>query len=68
MRLSTPLGVALQAFFNSSEIATDYDELRLMNDDLQSRFMEKLGPSLRPNWKNLLNSATQQAAPQLVAP
>lgn len=65
---STPLGVALQAFFNSSEIATDYDELRLMNEDLQSRFMEKLGPSLKPNWKDLLNSATQQAAPQLVAP
>jgi hypothetical protein len=29
-----PITAALYAFFNCSEIASDYDELRLMNEDL----------------------------------
>jgi hypothetical protein len=62
---SSPFAAALKAFFDSSEIASDYDELRLMNDDLQARISAKLAPYLKPDWQVRLNSAAQQAAPAL---
>lgn len=65
---SGPIGAALQAFFTPSDIATDYDELRLMNDQLQEQMLNVLRPSLRPNWNDQLKSAVQSAAPQLRMP
>jgi hypothetical protein len=65
---SSPIVQALKAFFNSSEIASDYDELRLMNDDIQRRLATQLSPYLKPDWKTLLNSAAQQAGPSLRRP
>ncbi len=53
------------AFFDSSEIATDYDELRLMNDDIQSRVSTLLQPYFKPDWKQTLNQAVKEAGPQL---
>jgi hypothetical protein len=60
-----PIGEALKAFFNSSEIATDYDELRLMNDDIQQRVALLLQPYLKPNWQSLVDTAARQAAPAI---
>lgn len=60
-----PFIVALKAFFTSSEIASDYDELRLMNDDLQQRFINVLTPSLDPDWNDKLKAAVTDAAPSL---
>ena len=65
---SSPLAAALKAFFESSEIASDYDELRLMNDDLQTSISTQLSPYLKPDWKTRLNSAVQAAAPSLQKP
>lgn len=65
---SSPLAVALKAFFDSSEIASDYDELRLMNDAIQNRVAILLQPYLKPDWKDLLKHAVQDAAPQLRKP
>jgi hypothetical protein len=62
---SSPLAAALKVFFESSEIASDYDELRLMNDDLQTRITTQLSPYLKADWKARLNSAVQEAAPSL---
>lgn len=59
------LATALAAFFSSTEIATDYQEVKVMNDDLQDQFATRLAPVLKPNWKDLLNTAVEQAAPQL---
>ena len=63
-----PLAVALKAFFDSSEIATDWDELRLMNDDIQKRVAVLLAPHMRTDWKERLNAAAQAAGPQLRRP
>ena len=60
-----PIAEALKAFFDSSEIATDYDEVRLMNDDIQKRIAVLLQPFFKPDWKEILNQAVKEAAPQL---
>lgn len=62
---SGPISTALQTFFNSSEIATDYDELRLMNDDLQRRITALLESSLDPDWQSKLQNAVHEAMPLL---
>jgi hypothetical protein len=62
---SGPIGQALKAFFTSSDIATDYDELRLMNEDIQARVSALLAPYLKPDWKSMLTNAVQQAVPSL---
>ena len=62
---SGKLATVLSAFFDSTEIATDYQELKLMNDDLQNQFAARLSVVLKPNWNDLLNKAVEQAAPQL---
>lgn len=62
---SGPISTALQTFFNSSEIATDYDELRLMNDDLQQRIIALLQSSLDPDWQSKLLNAVHDAVPLL---
>jgi len=58
----------LKAFLDSSEIATDYDELRLINDDIQSRVATLLQPFVKPDWKETLNQAVREAGPQLRKP
>lgn len=65
---SGPIGQGLKAFFTSSDIATDYDELRLMNDDIQSRVGRLLAPYLKTDWKAMLTNAAQQAVPSLKKP
>jgi hypothetical protein len=60
-----PIAVALKAFFNSSEIASDYDELKQMNDDLQKRFAAQLASYLKPDWRQRLTNAVNAATPQL---
>jgi hypothetical protein len=62
---SGPIGQALKAFFTSSDIATDYDELRLMNEDIQARVSTLLAPYLKTDWKAMLTNAAQQAVPSL---
>jgi hypothetical protein len=61
-----PIAAALFAFFDSSEIASDYDELRHMNVEIQKEVVELLGPALRPDWRPKLQNAVQQAVPQLM--
>jgi hypothetical protein len=58
----------LKAFFDSSEIATDYDELRLMNDDIGKRLARLLEPYMVQDWKDRLKQAVQAAGPQLRRP
>ena len=60
-----PIAVLLKAFFTSSEIASDYDELRLMNDDLQKSFAALLAPYMKPDWQQRLTNAVNSATPQL---
>lgn len=60
-----PIGVALKSFFNSSEVASDYDELRRMNDSISQKVSILLMPHLKPDWKSALNKAAQQAGPTL---
>lgn len=60
-----PAVEALKAFFDSSEIATDYDELRLMNDDIGRRLARLLEPYMVQDWKDRLKQAVQAAGPQL---
>jgi hypothetical protein len=63
-----PVAVALKAFFDSSEIATDYDELRLMNDSIQKRVGTLLEPFMVSDWKTKFEKAVSEAAPQLKLP
>jgi hypothetical protein len=64
----SPLAEALKAFFDSSEIATDYDELKLMNNDIQLKVATLMQPFFKPDWKDTLKKAVQEAAPQLRKP
>jgi hypothetical protein len=66
--MEKPLSQALKAFFDGSETATDYDELKLMNDDIQKRVMVLLDPHLRSDWKDKLKRAVIDASPQLIKP
>jgi hypothetical protein len=65
---SKPVAEALKAFFNASEIASDYDELRIMNDDIQKRIAVLLSPYVVADWRQRLEGAAQEAAPQLKLP
>jgi hypothetical protein len=59
---------ALKQFFKSSEIATDYDELRLANDIIQQEIALQLGPYLKPDWNSRLSTAVDQSTPQWRVP
>jgi hypothetical protein len=63
-----PIAIVLKAFFNSSEIATDYQELRLMNDSIQKVAVSLLEPHMRSDWKDKLGIAVRAAGPQLRRP
>ncbi|AXC15945.1 hypothetical protein ACPOL_6733 (plasmid) [Acidisarcina polymorpha] len=65
---STPFAEGLKVFLSSSETASDYDELRLANDDVQRSIERKLGPYLQSDWKATLNAAIIEAAPELRNP
>lgn len=52
-------------FFDASSIATDYDELELMNQELQRQFIRKLEPYLAHDWKAALREELQRAEPRL---
>ncbi len=41
----------LKAFFSSSEIASDYSELKLMNDSIQKKLAGLLAPHMKPDWR-----------------
>lgn len=64
----TPLGVALKAFFSSTDIASDLDELNLINDDLSKRFADLLEPFLQADWNDKLKAAAKSSMPALGLP
>jgi hypothetical protein len=62
---SNPAVGTLKTFFdNSPEVATDYDELLLMDDLIQREVGEQLEPFMKPTWQTQLSQAIDQAAPQ----
>jgi hypothetical protein len=65
---SGPFVSGLRAFFTSSSIASDYDELRICNVDIQTALNKKLMPYMEPDWKSKLNTAVQQAGQELRTP
>jgi hypothetical protein len=60
-----PIRSVVDAAIIPSDIATDYDELRMMNDDIQRKIAGLLRPHLRPDWELLFQNAAASAAPQL---
>jgi hypothetical protein len=52
-------------FFTESETATDFDELNLMNKDLQGRFFRKLDPYLASDWRARLQQLGRDVGPML---
>jgi hypothetical protein len=57
---SSPWITALKISLNSSEIASDYDELELMNRSMQKQIVKQLTPFMLPEWKVRLNQAVDQ--------
>jgi hypothetical protein len=51
---------ALKASLTSSEIASDFDELELMNRLMQKEIIKELTPFMVPDWKVKLNRAVDQ--------
>ena len=51
---------ALNAFFNSSEIKSDYDELQLMDRILQKQITQQLEPYMKADWREQLKQAIGQ--------
>ncbi len=60
-----PLIAVLSAFLTPQDVATDYDELKLMDDAIQRRISDILSPYLVPDWKDQMGKVVQQSAPQL---
>jgi hypothetical protein len=65
---NTPIIPTLEAFVDSEDVATDYNELRLMNNAIQRQVNESLIPYLKSDWQDQLTKAVEQAAPQLKMP
>ena len=61
--LEKPFVQGLKISAISSDTATDYDELELMNNDLQRRIAILLEPYLQPNWKTSLATALEKSLP-----
>ncbi|HEX6901328.1 MAG TPA: hypothetical protein VF789_16505 [Thermoanaerobaculia bacterium] len=68
LEYASPVFSALSVFFDSSEIATDFDEINLMNKDLQTRFFNKMEPHLRSDWKTRIQTMSTEVMPQLRRP
>lgn len=65
--LEAPLG-GFAAFFDSSEIATDFDELRFLNDQIQERIAAKISPHLDKAWRVEYEKIGRRAGPALRTP
>lgn len=65
--LEAPLG-GIAVFFDSSEIATDFDELRFLNAQIQERIAAKISPHLDKAWRGGLEEIGRRAGPALRAP
>lgn len=68
LEYASPVFSALSVFFDSSQIATDFDELNLMNKDLQARFFKKVEPHLQPDWRTRIRTLSTEVMPQLRLP
>lgn len=68
LEYANPVFGALSVFFDSSQIATDFDQLNLMNEDLQTRFFNKMEPHLRSDWKTRIKTMSTEVMPQLKRP
>ena len=53
------------AYDHIPEVASDYDELLLMNDVIQQEIGEQLEPFMKPTWQAQLSQAVDQVVPQL---
>jgi hypothetical protein len=60
-----PIATAVQAFLDAQEVATDFDELRIMDDAIHRRIRTLVEPHMRSDWNDILTRAVQQAGPQL---
>lgn len=56
---------AIKLYFKESEIATNYDDLLLMNIEIQQKAIGLLEPMMRPKWQDELKTAVEQAQPKL---
>ena len=63
-----PMIAALQAYFDGQDTATDWDELRNMNDELQGIVLSRMRPYMRPDWQARLTGAVEQSRQQLKLP
>jgi len=62
--VSSKLAVVLSTFLESQDVATDYDELKLMNDAIQDRVFNALDPYLTPDWTDELAKTVTRSFPQ----
>lgn len=62
--LEAPLA-GLGVFFDSSKIATDFDELSALNDQIHDLIAKKLDSHLKPSWRADLEAIAKQAGPAL---
>jgi len=63
-----PIMVALKAFMEPQDVASDFEELKLIDDDIQESMLKTLEPHFQPDWKDRLNLAVEKAVPLLKAP
>jgi hypothetical protein len=65
--VTSPEFAALEAYFeHQSSVATNYDELVLMNDVIQQEIAEQLEPFMKPTWQDQFSQAVDQAIPHWV--
>jgi hypothetical protein len=63
-----PLAAALKSLFDPTEIATDFDELLLVNRAVQEQVNDALRPYMKSDWKDTLRKSIDTPLPQLIAP
>lgn len=62
--LEAPLA-GLRAFFDSSQIGTDFDELSALNDQIQELIARQLDAHLKSGWRSDLEAIARSAGPAL---
>lgn len=65
--LESPVLGGLAAFFDSSQVASDFDELRLLNDSVQAQVAAKLDRYLGPDWQKRFAEVGARVGPELKA-